>query len=279
MPPASTPARWNSSSLTNLGAARWACSWAPSSMPRSAASPRPSNAAPIRFMARSRHRGVDYRWCRRMTSDSSKVRCIFSASLTVDWLKQARNDVVGGLVSAAIAIPLAMGYGMFAFASLGEDYFADGALAGLAAALVVAVVCVLLGDRTTTVYAPRVNSTFFLGLLIYGLVHSDAPELGAGGGPLILAIAFSVIFLGGALEALFGFVKLGTLIKFAPQPVMAGFQNAAALLLFLVQLGNVCAFDRNIPFMQVPEHWASIKPLSVIIAMITFSAMWNARKI
>ena len=31
------------------------------------------------------------------------------------------NDVLGGLASAAVAIPLAMGYGMFAFAPLGED--------------------------------------------------------------------------------------------------------------------------------------------------------------
>ena len=172
-----------------------------------------------------------------------------------------------------------MGYGMFAFASLGENYFADGAIAGLTTALVVAVVCVALGDKTTTVYAPRVNSTFFLGLLIYGLVHSGSPEITTGGVPLILAIAFSVVLLGGVLEAVFGLIKLGTLIKFAPQPVMAGFQNAAALLLFLVQLGNVCGFDYNIPFLQVSAHLAEIKPLSVAIAAITFVAMWNARKL
>jgi MFS superfamily sulfate permease-like transporter len=200
------------------------------------------------------------------------ARCIMK-------LSQARHDVVGGLVSAAVAIPLAMGYGMFAFASLGEGYFADGVLAGIATAFVVAVVCVLLGDKTTTIYAPRVTSTFFLGLLIYGLVHSDVPEIAAGGIPLILAIAFSVVLLAGALQALFGLVKLGTLIKFAPQPVMAGFQNVAAILLFLVQLGNVCGFARTIPFTQVPQHLASIKPLSVAIAAITFAAMWNARKL
>ncbi len=97
--------------------------------------------------------------------------------------------------------------------------------------------------------------------------------------PLILAIAFSVVLLGGVLEALFGLVRLGTLIKFAPQPVMAGFQNAAALLLFLVQLGNVCGFDHNIPFTQVPAHLTEIKPLSVIIAAITFAAMWNAKRL
>ena len=46
--------------------------------------------------------------------------------LFMEWSKHARDDFIGGLVSAAVAIPLAMGYGMFAFASFGENYFADG---------------------------------------------------------------------------------------------------------------------------------------------------------
>ena len=74
-------------------------------------------------------------------------------------------------------------------------------------------------------------------------------------------------------------IKLGTLIKFTPQPVMAGFQNAAAALLFLVQLGNVCGFDRTVPFTQVPQHFHSIKPLSLTVAAITFTTMWNAKKL
>ena len=189
------------------------------------------------------------------------------------------NEVLGGLVSAAVAIPLAMGYGMFAFAPLGEDYFEDGARAGIASAVVVAIACVALGDKTTTVYAPRITSTFFLGLLIFGLAHSDEPAIRAGGAPLVLAIAFSIVLLAGAFESLFGVIKLGTLIKFTPQPVMAGFQNAAAALLFLVQLGNVCGFDRTVPFTQVPRHLDSIKPLSLAVAVITFTVMWNAKKL
>jgi MFS superfamily sulfate permease-like transporter len=61
------------------------------------------------------------------------------------WGSSVRNDVVGGLVSAAVAIPLAMGYGMFALVSLGDRYFADGALAGLYTAFLVAIVSVVLG--------------------------------------------------------------------------------------------------------------------------------------
>ena len=202
-----------------------------------------------------------------------------TTQLRIKPLSRIRNDLLGGLVSAALAIPLAMGYGMFAFASLGESYFAAGAQAGIATAFVVALICVLFGDKTTTVYAPRVTSTFFLGLFIYGLAHSGMPVIAAGGIPVILAIAFSIVLLAGAFEALFGLLKLGTLIKFTPQPVMAGFQNAAAALLFLVQLGNVCGFDRSVPFTQVPQYLGSIKPLSVAIAAITFVVMWNAKKL
>jgi MFS superfamily sulfate permease-like transporter/CRP-like cAMP-binding protein len=196
-----------------------------------------------------------------------------------DWRVRIGGDVAGGAISAVLAIPLAMGYGMFAFVSLGENYFATGALAGLYTAFIVAIVCLALGDKTTTVYAPRINSTFFLGLLIYGLVHSESPAIRSGGVPLVLALTFCIVMIGGLFEALFGVLRLGTLIKFAPQPVMAGFQNAAAILLFLVQLGNVSGFDYHMPFKQVPHHLGEIRPLSIAIGVLTFATMWNFRRL
>ena len=190
-----------------------------------------------------------------------------------------RDDLLGGLVSVSLAIPLAMGYGMFAFTALGDSYFAHGALAGLYAAIAVGVVCVVLGDRTTTVYAPRVTTTFLLGALLYNLVHSDAEVLRGGNVHLIVLAFFSIILLGGVFQALFGLVRLGSLIRFTPHPVMAGLQNAAAALLFLVQLGDVCGFDHNIPFKAVFGHLAEVKPLSLAVALITFVVMWKARVI
>src|SRR5215471_5416404 len=190
-----------------------------------------------------------------------------------------RDDLLGGLISAALSIPLAMGFGMFAFTALGDSYFAYGALAGLYSAIVVGIVCVVLGDRATTVYAPRVTTTFFLGALLHQLVHSDTEILRSENLKLIILAFFAVIFLGGVFQALFGLVRLGTLIRFTPHPVMAGLQNAAAALLFLVQLGNVCGFDRNVPFKAVFGHLAEIKPLSLAVALITFVVMWKARVI
>ena len=193
--------------------------------------------------------------------------------------RSIRGEIVGGLVSAGVAIPLAMGFGMFAFVSFGDEYFASGALAGLMTALVVGVVSVLLGDKSPTLYAPRIGTTFFLGILLYGLAHSDAPVVRSGGLPLTLAVIFSIILLGGVFQLLFGLVRLGTLIKFTPHPVMAGFQNAAAILLFLVQIGNVFGFDRSVPFVEALQHVDQAKPLSVLIAILVFISMRQSKSL
>jgi MFS superfamily sulfate permease-like transporter len=124
-----------------------------------------------------------------------------------------------------------------------------------------------------------VTTTFLLGALLYDLVHSDAEVLRGGNVHLIVLAFFSIIFLGGVFQALFGLARLGSLIRFAPHPVMAGLQNAAAALLFLVQLGDVCGFDHNIPFKAVFGHLAEVKPLSLAVALITFVVMWKARVI
>ena len=210
--------------------------------------------------------------------DLIKVLAIATAA-SPHFARARRDDLFGGLVSSVIAIPLAMGFGMFAFTALGDSYFAHGALAGLYAAIAVGVACVVLGDRTTTVYAPRITTTFLLGALLYHLAHSDAEVLRGDNAHIIVLAFFSIILLGGVFQALFGLVRLGSLIRFTPHPVMAGLQNAAAALLFLVQLSNVCGFDHNIPFKAVLGHLGEVKPLSLTVALVTFIAMWNARVI
>jgi MFS superfamily sulfate permease-like transporter/CRP-like cAMP-binding protein len=194
------------------------------------------------------------------------------------WTANLRNEVIGGLVSAGVAIPLAMGYGMFAFIALGNEYFPDGALAGLVTAVIVGFACVALGDKSSHLYAPRVTTTFFIGILLYNLVHSNVPIVKSGGLGLTIAIIFSIILLGGVFQALFGLTRLGTLIKHTPQPVMAGFQNAAAILLFLVQLGNVFGFDKSTSFIQALNDAPHAKPLSVAIAAAVIVATWQAKR-
>jgi sulfate permease, SulP family len=191
----------------------------------------------------------------------------------------ARSDIFAGLVSSTVAIPLAMAFGMFAFVTLGDEYFAYGAMAGLISAVVAGLACVVLGDRSMRVYAPRISTTFFLGLLLFSLLHRAGTVDGEPDVAATLLVFFAIILLGGLFQALFGLLRLGSLIKFAPHPVMAGFQNMAAVLLFLVQLGNIMGFEHNIRFTRVFAAIGQARPLSVLVAALTFAVMWNARRI
>ena len=87
------------------------------------------------------------------------------AAMPAPWIQDLRNDIVGGLiVSSAIAIPLALGFGMFAFVTMGDQYFPHGAVAGLISAFVAGTVCLLLGDRsviiTTRASRPHSSSVY-----------------------------------------------------------------------------------------------------------------------
>src|ERR1700731_2917507 len=197
----------------------------------------------------------------------------------IPGVASARSDIIAGLVSSPVAIPLAMAFGMFAFVTLGDEYFAYGAMAGLISAVTAGLVCVLLGDRSTRVYAPRITTTFFLGLLLYSLLHRAGAPGAEPDVAATLLVFFAIILLGGLFQALFGVLRLGSLIKFAPHPVMTGFQNMAAVLLFLVQLGNVLGYEHNIRFTRVFGALGEARPLSVLAAALTFAAMWNARRI
>src|SRR3954449_9639020 len=190
-----------------------------------------------------------------------------------------KSEITAGLVSSAVAIPLSMAYGMFAFVSLGDEYFAYGAMAGLVSTVIAGLVCVLIGDRSIRIYAPRITTTFFLGILLHSLLERTPTINGEPDVAATLLVFFAIILLAGLLQALFGLLRLGTLIKFAPHPVMAGFQNMAAVLLFLVQLGNVLGFDRNLRFTQVFSAVGEARPLSLVVAILNIAVMWNARRL
>jgi sulfate permease, SulP family len=196
-----------------------------------------------------------------------------------DALPQFMAEARGGCVSAAVAAPLAIGFGMFAFVGLGDEFFGHGVLAGLYAALIAGLVCVILGDRSGTIYAPRVVTTFFIGtLLLQHVAYSDAAIVANGGSAVVLAIVFTIVFLAGVMQLMFGVLRIGTLIRFTPQPVIAGFQNCAALLLVIAQFSQVLGFDTHVPLGKLASHIGETKLLSVAVATIAALATWNAKR-
>ena len=183
----------------------------------------------------------------------------------------------GGFVAACAAAPIAIGIGMFAFVGLGDEFFGHGALAGFIAAIGGAFVCVVLGARNDVVYLPRVVTTFFIGTLILQyVVNADAVIIQEGGAAAVLVIVFSIVFLAGLIQIAFGALRIGSLIRFTPQPVIAGFQNCAALLLVLAQTGQALGFDVHVPLGETLDHLHEAKPLSIVVAVVAGLAAWHA---
>ena len=142
---------------------------------------------------------------------------------------------MGGATSAVLTVPVSMGYGVLALLPLGDQYIPFGILAGLYSAIFIPLTILLLGDRHTLMYAPRSVVTFLLASVIAGgLVQTPGPQT--------LVLISLITFLAGILQALLGILRLGNLIRYIPSPVMAGFQNAVALLIFLSQLPRCSEF-------------------------------------
>ena len=54
------------------------------------------------------------------------------------------------------------------------------------------------------------------------------------------------MFLSGCFQALMGIFRLGGLVRYVPFPVMAGFQNATAVLIFFSQLPAMLGIARSV---------------------------------
>ena len=143
--------------------------------------------------------------------------------------RHLRGDVTGGLIAALLTIPVSIGYGLLALSPLGESAIPHAILAGLYAPVFGCIVAVLLGANTTMIYSSRSVTTFLIGsFVLHDLARSSTQYVATAELTVLLTLAFLLILLTGFFQALFGLLKLGTLLKYIPAPVIAGFQNAAA---------------------------------------------------
>jgi MFS superfamily sulfate permease-like transporter len=182
-------------------------------------------------------------------------------------LASLKGDLAGGATSAILTVPVSMGYGVLALLPLGDQYISVGILAGLYSAIFLPLTILLLGDRNTLMYAPRSVVTFLLASVIAG-------GLAQTPGRQTLVLIFLIIFLAGIFQALFGILRLGNLIRYIPSPVMAGFQNAVAVLIFLSQMAPMLGVPRHLPALELIEHPSLAQPLTFLVGVLTCLAIW-----
>ena len=124
------------------------------------------------------------------------------------------KDVMAGLTVCAVALPLALAFGVSSGAS---------AAAGLVTAILAGVVIAFLGGASYQVSGP----TGAMSAVLIGIVA----EYGIQG-------VFFACFAAGVLLLAAGFLKLGRLIGFIPMPVIMGFTSGIAIIIALGQVDN-----------------------------------------
>ncbi len=135
----------------------------------------------------------------------------------------AKDDILSGLTVALALVPEAVA---FAFVA-GVD-----PLVGLYAAFMVGLITSIFGGRPGMIS----GATGALAVVMVSLV-SEGNALGAESEDLGLYYLFATVILMGIIQMLAGILKLGKFVRLIPHPVMMGFVNGLAIVIFLSQLG------------------------------------------
>ena len=175
--------------------------------------------------------------------------------------KNAKNDILSGLTVALALVPEAVA---FAFVA-GVD-----PLVGLYAAFMVGLITSVFGGRPGMIS----GATGALAVVMVTLV-AQGNAMGAEGENLGLYYLFVTVILMGIFQVLAGVFKLGKFVRLIPHPVMMGFVNGLAIVIFTAQLG---LFKENVNGEQV---WIQGSSLYLMLGLVglTMLIMWGLPKI
>ena len=199
-------------------------------------------------------------------------------ALPEEWLAHPRSNVVGGVLAAIVSLPMAMGLGALAFSPLGPEYAARGVLAGLYAAAFLGLVAVLMGARGVAIYAPRSLVSFMIASVCADLLLG-AQWLPVGNPDAVTATVFLLLALSGAFQVAFGLARLPRVMKFIPTPVIAGFQNAASVIIIASQVHVLLGLPARPALADWPAALAQARPLSLAVAVLTLLVAFQGQRI
>lgn len=167
-------------------------------------------------------------------------------------LGRIKIEVLSGLTVALALVPEAVA---FAFVAGVHP------LVGLYAAFIVGLITAVIGGKRGMIS----GATGALAVVMVALVAAHGVEY-----------LFATVVLMGALQILAGVFRLGKFIRLVPHPVMLGFVNGLAIVIFLAQLSHfqVAADDGT-------RVWMSGGPLLTMLGLValTMAIIWLMPKV
>ena len=173
----------------------------------------------------------------------------------------AKNDILSGLTVALALVPEAVA---FAFVA-GVD-----PLVGLYAAFMIGLITSIFGGRPGMIS----GATGALAVVMVSLV-AQGNAMGEPAENLGLYYLFITVILMGFIQIFAGVLKLGKFVRLIPHPVMMGFVNGLAIVIFLSQLGMFkTSGNDGLVWMQGQELWTMIG-----LVILTMGIMFGLPKL
>ncbi|MBT4989264.1 MAG: SulP family inorganic anion transporter [Rickettsiales bacterium] len=156
--------------------------------------------------------------------------------------KQIKTEILSGLTVSLALVPEAVA---FAFVAGVHP------LVGLYAAFIVGLITSVLGGRPGMIS----GATGALAVVMVSLVTNHGIEY-----------LFAAVILMGIIQMIAGALRLGKFIRIVPHPVMLGFVNGLAIVIFLAQLSQFQTLDSTGSII-----WLSGNKLYIMLALIALT--------
>ncbi len=170
-----------------------------------------------------------------------------------------KTEVLAGLTVALALVPEAVA---FAFVAGVHP------LVGLYAAFIVGLITALIGGRPGMIS----GATGALAVVMVALVAAHGIEY-----------LFATVVLMGILQLLAGIFRLGKFIRLVPHPVMLGFVNGLAIVIFLAQLGQfqIPGTAEGGGHGMATGEWMTGLPLVLMLGLtaLTMAIIWGTPKL
>ena len=169
---------------------------------------------------------------------------LFDFKQKVDY----KTEVLSGLTVAMALVPEAVAFALVAGLS---------PLTGLYAAFVMGLITSIFGGRPGMIS----GATGAVAIVIVTLAISHGPEY-----------VFAAVVVAGAIQLVAGFLKLGKLMRLVPHPVIFGFVNGLAIIIFISQLEQ---------FKNADGSWLSGSSMNVFLGLVflTMLIIWGLPKL
>lgn len=161
---------------------------------------------------------------------------LFNLNQKVDY----KTEVLSGLTVALALVPEAVAFAMIAGVS---------PLTGLYAAFMMGLITSVFGGRPGMIS----GATGAVAVVLVVLAKSHGVEY-----------IFATVILAGIIQAVAGILRLGKLIRLVPHPVIFGFVNGLAIIIFMSQLDQ---------FKDISGNWLTGSSLYILLGLVLLTMM------